>query len=66
MQEFEPESRVQQELKQSEPVDQDEFVRSFESSELNKKEVLGALRGLMEQDKVSYTLDYNLQTQEDD
>jgi hypothetical protein len=66
MQQHDLEARVQTELESDEPVDQDEFVRSLsERSDIDKQHVLGALRALMERDKVSYTIDYNLQTQDD-
>lgn len=60
------ESRVKSELESDEPVDQNEFVQSLsERSGIDKQHVLGALRALMERDKVSYTIDYDLQTQDD-
>lgn len=66
MQQPDLESRVKSELESDEPVDQDEFVRSIsKGSGIDKQHVLGALRALMERDKVSYTIDYNLQTQDD-
>lgn len=65
MAEREPETQVRRELSADEPVDQSEFVESFSrTSELEEQRVLSALRNLMERDKVSYTLDYNLQTED--
>jgi hypothetical protein len=60
------ESHVKLELESSEPVDQNEFIKSVsEGSEVDEQHVLLALRKLMERDQVSYTIDYDLQTQTD-
>ena len=66
MSQGELESQVQRQLRADEPIDQSEFVKSIsEEVELDQQQVLGVLRTLMERDKVSYTLDYNLQTEDD-
>ena len=58
------ENQVQDKLKENEPVGQDEFVESL-SADFDQANVLGALRRLMERNKVSYNIDYDLQTEED-
>lgn len=64
MGERELEDQVQQGLSADEPIDQNEFVESFsKGSNLDERHVLSALRNLMERDKVSYTIDYDLQTE---
>lgn len=65
MTERELETQVREGLSADEPVDQSEFVESFSrGSNLEEQHVLSALRNLMERDKVSYTIDYNLQTED--
>lgn len=60
------ETQVQRELSANEPIDQNEFIESFsERSKLRQQDILGALRNLMEHNKVSYTIDYNLQTEDE-
>lgn len=54
------ESRVREELEASSPVDQDDFVSRLENTGMERGEVLKSIRVLMEQDEVSYTLDWNL------
>lgn len=65
MSQGELESQVQSQLRANEPIDQSEFVESLsEDAELDQQQVLAVLRTLMERDKISYTLDYNLQTED--
>jgi len=75
------EAAVQTALDSCEPINQDEFVDQLVNDDdvaksvkqelggresLEPSQVLEALRTLMERDQVSYTIDYNLQTQDAD
>ncbi len=58
-------SHVQRKLRANEPIDQSEFVESLsEDAEFDQQQVLAVLRTLMQRDKISYTIDYNLQTED--
>lgn len=60
------ESHIQRELRANEPIDQSEFIESLsEDAEFDQQQVLAVLRTLMKRDKISYTIDYNLQTDSD-
>ncbi|WP_049894002.1 hypothetical protein [Salinarchaeum sp. Harcht-Bsk1] len=57
------EERVKRELRSREPVDQDDFVAVMEP-DMSRQRLLNALRNLMQDDEVSYTVEWELQVEE--
>lgn len=61
------ETRVRQRLTEAEePLDQEELIELLESrrEELEREDILRALRVLMDKDEVSYSIDWNLQLEQ--
>jgi hypothetical protein len=60
-------TRVRERLTEAEdPLDQEELIETLQSSgeELEREDILRALRVLMDQDEVSYSIDWNLQLEQ--
>jgi len=61
------ETRVRQRLTEAEePLDQEELIKLLEDrrEELEREDILRALRVLMDKDEVSYSIDWNLQLEQ--
>jgi len=61
------ETRVRKRLTEAEePLDQEELIELLESrgEELEREDILRALRVLMDKDEVSYSIDWNLQLEQ--
>lgn len=61
------ETKVRQRLTEAEePLDQEELIEVLQSSgeELEREDILRALRVLMDRDEVSYSIDWNLQLEQ--
>ena len=61
------ETRVRKRLTEAEePLDQEELIKSLESrgEELEREDILRALRVLMDKGEVSYSIDWNIQLEQ--
>jgi hypothetical protein len=54
-------------LHETEPIKQDKFISCVnEMTELSEGDILGALKTLMQDNRVSYSLDWKLQTEREE
>ena len=59
------ETRVRQQLDEAEePLDQEELIELLQRDEIERKDILRALRVLMDKDEISYSLDWDLQLEQ--
>jgi L-fucose isomerase-like protein len=58
------EAHLRTEIESNEPVDKEEIINSVSNEAIEQERIMRALRSLMEEDKISFTIDWNLQTEE--